>query len=242
MKRPTRMHRLARWHIWLGWVVAIPLLLWTISGVVMVARPIDEVRGTTLLTETPEQVLPPEVANRLPLLASGKPVASYTVTMRAGIPVAQVTYQDQSQALFDLASGKALSPLDKEAALAVVRQGIIGGGETITTATAYDANKVPFDFRRPMPVWQVSLADATHVYVGRDTGKIEAVRSRYWRLFDFMWGLHIMDPQTREDTHHPLLVISSVLALVGVVFGTILLFRRRRAKVRVREPVDSPAV
>ena len=39
------MARYARWHIWLGWLVGVPLLLWTLSGVAMVARPIEEVRG-----------------------------------------------------------------------------------------------------------------------------------------------------------------------------------------------------
>ena len=40
---------LRRWHIWLGWLIGVPMLLWTISGVLMVIRPIEEVRGTDLL-------------------------------------------------------------------------------------------------------------------------------------------------------------------------------------------------
>ena len=45
MARFTAMHRFARWHIWLGWLAAIPLLLWTVSGLELTLRPIDEVRG-----------------------------------------------------------------------------------------------------------------------------------------------------------------------------------------------------
>ena len=41
--------RLRRWHIWLGWIIAIPMLFWTVSGVVMVWKPIGEVRGEKLL-------------------------------------------------------------------------------------------------------------------------------------------------------------------------------------------------
>ena len=37
--------RLTRWHIWLGWLAGVPLLLWTISGLFMVAQPIETVRG-----------------------------------------------------------------------------------------------------------------------------------------------------------------------------------------------------
>ena len=45
------MRRLARWHIWLGWLIGVPLLLWTFSGLWMVARPIEEVGlGDRVLT------------------------------------------------------------------------------------------------------------------------------------------------------------------------------------------------
>ena len=37
--------RLRRWHVWLGWLIFIPMLLWTVSGVAMVLKPIEEVRG-----------------------------------------------------------------------------------------------------------------------------------------------------------------------------------------------------
>jgi hypothetical protein len=43
-----------------------------------------------------------------------------------------------------------------------------------------------------------------------------------------MWGLHIMDPMGRENTSHVLLWLFSAAALVTSLFGTTLLFRRRR--------------
>ena len=45
--------RLRRWHIWLGWIVGLPFLAWTVSGLVMVARPIETVRGEDLIAEAP---------------------------------------------------------------------------------------------------------------------------------------------------------------------------------------------
>jgi hypothetical protein len=233
MTRRPFMHRpmqtLARWHIWIGWLVAIPLLLWTASGLLMVARPIDEVRGEHLRIKAAELPVPAGLTPALSFLAPGQtPVASYTLAIRAGQPVARVKYLDGSAALFDATSGAKLSPLSAAAAREVVLRGIIGGAD-IAEVRAFAADQVPFDFRKPMPVWQVTLRDDTHIYVGRDSGEIEAIRTRFWRAFDFMWGLHILDPTTREDTHHPLLIGFAVLALVSVVFGTALLFRRRKA-------------
>ena len=40
----------------------------------------------------------------------------------------------------------------------------------------------------------------------KDTGEIAARRTAWWRFYDFMWGLHIMDLQTREDAHNPWLI------------------------------------
>ena len=85
-----------------------------------------------------------------------------------------------------------------------------------------------------MPVWQVALEDGTHIYVGTETGRIEAVRTKWWRTFDFMWGLHIMDLQTREDTHHPILILFAILAVIGSLLGCILLFRRRKPRTVAR--------
>ncbi len=107
----------------------------------------------------------------------------------------------------------------------------IVGGDKAVTATFYPPDKAPLDFREAMPVWQVVLADGTHVYVGQHSGQIEAVRTRWWRAFDFMWGLHILDPQTREDTSHPLLIGLAALSVIGALLGCVLLFRRRRASV-----------
>ncbi|MCE2842942.1 MAG: hypothetical protein LW689_09345, partial [Novosphingobium sp.] len=105
----------------------------------------------------------------------------------------------------------------------------VKGGDKIASLKLFPAEQSPPDFRKPIAAWQVTLADGTHVYVGRDTGEIEAIRTDWWRFYDFMWGLHIMDLETREDTHHPLLIGFAALALASCLLGTILLFRRRRA-------------
>lgn len=60
-----------------------------------------------------------------------------------------------------------------------------------------------------------------------------ALRTPQWRLYDVMWGLHIMDLQTREDSHHPILLLFAALAAVSALLGCVLLFRRRKARLRL---------
>ncbi|MDP3907431.1 PepSY domain-containing protein [Novosphingobium sp.] len=225
MDMRTIMRRFARWHIWLGWLVAIPLLLWTASGLLMVARPIEVVRGTTLRIEHPPQPVRITLngSSAETLLRDGR------LINQRGRSILLATYPDGSAARIDLTTNRPLPAVDEaEARRAVIYA--IKGGDRISAARFFPAKAVPFDFRKSMPVWQVTLTDQTHVYVGRDTGEIEAVRTRWWRAFDFMWGLHIMDPVEREDTSHPLLIVSAALALVSVLLGTLLLFRRRKAR------------
>lgn len=224
------MNNFAKWHIWLGWAAAVPLLMWTLSGLVMVARPIDEVRGTHLRQPAVEQALP---ANSNILIAlkpdSTRPVKSVNTAMQNGAPVTTLTYMDDTLERFG-PDGAQLPAVDEAAARAVTADGVVGGDKVASTAF-FGKDDVPIDFRRAMDVWQVVLEDGTHVYVSHDTGEIAAVRTRFWRVFDVMWGLHIMDLETRENTHHPILIVFASLALVTVFFGTTLMFRRRKRRI-----------
>jgi Kef-type K+ transport system membrane component KefB len=77
------------------------------------------------------------------------------------------------------------------------------------------------------------MSDGTAFYVHAATGEILARRTGWWRIYDFMWGLHIMDLATREDAHNPLLIGFGIVSLVTTVLAIALLpmtLRRRRKK------------
>ena len=224
------MLRFAKWHIWLGWLVGVPILMWCVTGLVMVAKPIEEVRGNHLRIE------------RAPELISGNPYPIFdaidrpdrmpvelVTTVQRGSMVTRATYADGHVERYS-ARGNLMPPLSEDDARALVAHDIVGG-DKVASVRLFEADDVPLDFRRPVAAWQVALADGTHVYVGRDSGEIEAVRTRWWRTFDFVWGLHIMDLQTREDTHHPVLILFAILSVIGALLGCVLMFRRRKARV-----------
>jgi uncharacterized iron-regulated membrane protein len=220
------MLRFAKWHIWLGWLVGFPILMWMVTGLFMAAKPIEEVRGNYLRVEQPTEplLLPGSV-----LASSEFPIREMRAVMQDGRAVAILNGMDGSVRRVDMVSGAALPSLTaSDAQQLVARQ--IKDGDKVRSVTAFAAEDVPFDFRRPMPVWQVTLDNGAHIYVGRDTGQIEAVRTRWWRAFDFMWGLHIMDLQTREDTSHPILILFALLGVIGALLGCVLMFRRRKAR------------
>ncbi len=225
------MLRFARWHIWLGWLVGVPIVMWMATGLFMVARPIDEVRGNHLRIEQPQEALPPDTAISVTLPDNtDRPVKSVRTAMMSGQPITTIEYTDGGLERFSKSGAKLPALNEIEARLIAAEQMV--GGDKIDAITAFEADQVPFDFRRPMPVWQVELENGARVYIGRDTGQIEAVRTKWWRLFDFMWGLHIMDLETREDTSHPILIFFAAMGLIGSLLGATLMFRRRKAKVQ----------
>lgn len=230
------MRLFAKWHIWLGWLVGVPILMWTATGLFMVAKPIEEVRGEHLRLGQ----------DSVPLVIEGSPLASeqaqlkeMRVVMQEGRAVAVLTTLDRSVSRVDFETGEPIPAVTADGARAIAATRI-AGGDKVVSVTLFEANEVPFDFRRPRPVWQVALEDGTHVYIGRDTGDIEAVRTRWWRGFDFAWGLHIMDLSEREDTSHPILIGFAALSVLGALLGCVLMFRRRTARltggVRVANP------
>ncbi len=224
------MRLLARWHIWLGWLIAVPLIMWTLTGLLMVWQPIEEVRGNHLRQATPMVALPADAEIAVDVSQLERPVKSVTVTMEGGLAITRITYMDDTVERYS-ENGRKIPSLNEIAARSVVEREIKGGNQFVS-AKLFPADQPASDFRRPIAAWQIALADGTHVYVGEETGEVLAVRTQFWRAFDFAWGLHIMDLQEREDTSHPILIGFAGLAAFGVLMGTILLFRRRRYKQR----------
>lgn len=232
MKMTTIMRQLARWHIWLGWVVAVPILLWTFTGLWMVARPIEEVRGTDLRSEPLE--LPQGSDVTIPMV-NGWPVKQMRLMQRIDRTLWVIERVDGSVLVDDALTGEDPPRVDAALARRIANAALKTPGRIDATRLfAADAN--PIDLRRDRPAWQVAYADGLHVYVDEDSGEVLAVRSNQWRWFDLMFGLHVLDPVGREDTHHPLLIIAAAIAFPSCLIGFILLFRRRKARAKVPAP------
>lgn len=224
MARFTAMHRFARWHIWLGWLAALPLLLWTISGLVMTLRPIDEVRGEDL-RRGPGLLLTDTLTAPRPAV----PVKRLTLVEENGTPVWIATDSKGNQSRY-AQDGKPL-PGVSEAEARQLSQAAFAGSAALVSMQRFSAEASPLDLRRPRPSWQATFADGTHIYIDADTGEVLALRTEYWRFYDLMWGLHIMDPMGRENTSHALLWIFATVGIISSLLGTVLLFRRRKRKI-----------
>jgi uncharacterized iron-regulated membrane protein len=219
--------RLRRWHIWLGWIVGLPFLAWTVSGLVMVARPIETVRGEGLIAAAP--ALPVGLVP-VPPAFGPRPLGSLRLEGRPDGPRWLLEYADGGTRLADAATGRLLPPLGPADAARVIEARYTGEAR-IAAVDRTSPEAPPLDLRRKVAAWRVTMSDGTRFYLDAATGEILARRTRWWRFYDLMWGLHIMDLKTREDAHNPLLIGFGVAALLTTVLALVMLpltLRRRK--------------
>ena len=183
-------------HNVLALVVGTQILLWMVSGLYFTLYPIETVRGSHLRTPV-EQVLSVPAGGWVPAgpLADG----ASAVTLKPWLGRAVfVVERETGTDMFDAATGEQLTPLDEASARAVAEANW-GGQGTLTSAAWVDA--APSESgRKGEAMWRIDFEgkDRATFWVTPDTGEVRAVRTGVWRLFDLMWGLHIMDWSARE--------------------------------------------
>jgi hypothetical protein len=226
----SRRHRLhlgaSRVHKWLALIIGAQLLIWFASGALMSFWPIDEIHGDHLVDRKTVEALPAGIKLADPatyLCARG--ADRVTLRMLHGRAIAEVSRGDNTR-LFDAGSGAPIPPVDARLAAAIAQQAWIGGAVGAPVASKVSAASP--EYRGPLPAWRIAFPDPDHtsVFVAADTGQITAVRTATWRLYDFVWGLHIMDWSAHADFNSWWLLAFAVGGLVLGLAGTVLLVIR----------------
>lgn len=229
MGRRTRIHLAAsRVHKWLALVVGAQLLIWFASGVIMSFLPIEKVRGEHLVEREASAAIPPNtqmVAWETLLTKAGAPVEAVAWRMLDGRPIAEVTTANGVR-LFDVRTGDVLPSVDAAQATRIARAAWKGASKPASQPSRVTSESP--EYRGALPAWRIAFADpdSTSVFVSVDSGKITAVRTGTWRLYDFFWSLHIMDWKNHENFNSWWLLAFAIGGLTLGVAGTILLFMR----------------
>jgi len=135
--------------------------------------------------------------------------------------------------LIDGLTGINSSPLSSEDATALAQYHYAGTGTVISTTLLTESADAPSEIQsRPLPLWQVRFDDAgsTSFYISPNQGQLVARRHTYWRLFDIVWMLHIMDYKDRADVNNNLFRVFASLGTITAFFGLWLLFYSFRKK------------
>lgn len=215
-------------HKWVSLIVGIQVIFWVVGGLVMVSIPIERVRSEHHLRQVVTPPLPAAVISLAEVSArtNSQPTrAELRSTLRG--PVWILRSGDQKPVTVSAMTGTPLAPMTEAEARAAAVAAYVGTGQP--TAVAWLATP-PQETGKETPVWRVDFNDAerTTFYVSPETAEVEVRRSAVWRLYDFMWRLHILDFKNGENFNHPLLIGLTALTLALLVTGLILLVVRLR--------------
>ncbi len=128
--------------------------------------------------------------------------------------------------LINAINGKTRLPLNTDDAIKIARQKLNVTAEVTNTELITETN-THHEYRgRPLPAYAITF-DApanTTVYVSQDHANVQTFRSQKWRIFDFLWMMHTMDYQERDNLNNWLLRIFSIFGLITILSGFTLYF------------------
>lgn len=233
-------------HKWLALLMAIQILFWFVSGLFFAIAPIETVRSEHRIAEQAAPPVPLEVAAAgLRRIAAAGGAAGEKIEIRTmlGRPVAVLSGGEARPRLYDLGSGRRLSPVPASLAAEIAALDHDGTERPVRVELVTD--NFP-EYRGALPAWRVDFDDGANrsLYVAADTGAVTARRSTLWRVFDFLWSLHIMDFKEHEDFNTPLLIGATALGLVVIVTGIVMFPSRlgyNRWRRRRRRALNRPA-
>ena len=214
---------LRRIHKWIGLIIGIQLVLWTLSGAVMSMLDHETVAGGPAAAAPPVQAPSSSGWGEVQRRFAGQKVTAVAMRPLLGRYAFLVT-TDAGPLLFDAESG---APVAVDATLAerVARAAYKGDAQVRGVSALRELELAVREHQ--LPIWRVDFADPANssFYVSGTDGRLLERRSDTWRTWDFFWMLHNMDYANRTSFNHPLIVLIGFAAVWLAITGFWLLFR-----------------
>jgi len=220
---------LRKTHRWLGLIAAIQLLIWTASGLFFSIVPIDDVRGSHLLQPLPalrlshvRLISPSKLTLRHRELASLS-IGNLQLQQRLYTPI-YLTKLNDDWLVYNAETAAKLAPLTETEARAIAANSTQLGIQSATWVSAVEPGSEYRDGE--LPAWRIALqgADEANLWIGANSGKVSALRTNTWRLYDLLWSLHIMDYVDRDNFNSWLLRAFALLGVITIASGLLLFF------------------
>lgn len=228
-----RLHIAARkTHKWLALLIGLQVVIWSLSGLYMTAVHIDIIHGDHLVRHSPPAGAgAADLADPVNVLTANRGQSLRLAWVR-GKPAYAVT-GEAGERVVDARAGQPLPP-PSEAEIRAIARSTYTGSQPIASAELI--SEVPGEIRgRKPPLWRVEFDhwNKPTLYFSPATGELLTRRHELWRIFDFVWMLHIMDYETRDNVNNTLLRVATWAAVFMALSGGWLLiyaFPKRKKK------------
>lgn len=214
-----------RIHKWVGLILGIQFVLWTVSGAIMALLDMDKVGGHS----TPAPV---EIAAGWPtdLLDPARLGAAEGLVLRRILDRPVYEFRDGPDTrVIDARTGRPVV-IDSASAQQIAKQAFHHDTSVVSVERLERANLESREHDGPM--WRVNFADEENssAYVSAITGRPLVNRGDTWRVWDFVWMLHNMDYVNRTSFNHPLIIFVAFATLWLSFTGFYLLFKSFRRR------------
>ena len=235
-KKFNYKHYLRRAHRYLGVFIGIQFILWTIGGLYFSWTNLSEIHGdhlrapsTVNISLPAGSIAPDDALARIRDRSSESRIEKVYFVELFGenfYAVETVYEAGRSTALLNVQTGEFRDPVSSDEAARIARKAAANVGEPIEVLylTADNVDKHHEYREKPLPAWAVNFENNVTVYLSAETGQVGAIRTDKWRAFDFLWMLHTMDFQGRDNFNNYLLRAFSILGVVTVLSGFALFF------------------
>lgn len=210
-----------RIHKWIGLILGLQFVLWTLSGSMMALLDMEQVGGHAMAA-THAHPLPADATFVNPATLAGLGAVS-GVTLRdlAGRPVYELRTANGLHLVSAVDGGEMTVNVD----IARTVASMMNEAPVRSTELLAKANLEAREHSGRM--WRVNFADEANssAYVSAETGRFLVMRGDTWRTWDFFWMLHNMDYVGRTSFNHPLIIFVAFGALWLSGTGLYLLFK-----------------
>jgi len=228
MKRKNNKYYIRKTHRYLGVIIGVQFLFWTVSGLYFTWTDLDEIHGDHFIKE--QLSINSINSNELNLSNDSFNIESLELKFIAN----EAYFWVNDSVLVHSRNGKIKPKLTAKEAQLIARDRVKAEFEiqSVDLLTETDAHH---EYRgRNLPVWQVKFSgdDSIIAYVDAQNGDFKTVRHRDWRWFDFLWMTHTMDYKSRDDFNNILIRAFSLFGLLTVCSGFLLFFVTTKKKPR----------
>ncbi len=228
-------------HRYLGLIIGIQFLFWTIGGLYFAFSDMDEIHGDhqrkhVMMQPYDSLVSPSEVIQKVKEIYTIDSIESLRLIAVLGNPVYQLTYHHQHMGhmqmnqLADARTGELLPPISKEQGVAIAQEHFNTKAAVVKVEYLETSNGHHEYREKPLPAWAITFdhPSNTTVYVSANLGTVQSFRNNKWRVFDFLWMLHTMDYEGRDNFGNILLRAFSIFGLATICSGFILFFATQK--------------
>lgn len=233
---PSPTYRARQVHRYLGLFIGVQFVLWTVGGLYFSWNDLDAIHGDHLMHPRPLVSAGVDLASPSAALAairSTEPVDSLVgigLFDLFGRPTYRIDFSTRGAdgaarrtRLADATTGVPRGALTREEAVRMATAAFAGDAPVsrVEYLTAEDIGGHHEYRGQPLPAWAVAFdhPEGATAYVAAELGQVIRIRNERWRVFDFLWMLHTMDYEGRDDFNNLLLRAFSVLGLLTVFSG-----------------------